>query len=131
MKQLDILSDSRASAGVEPRAITVGGHNADVDMAGYNWAVFLVPYTVTGGDELTVTIYDSEDNSTFTAVSGKAETIDGDPGSGLYAVHVKASSVKRYVRCNLLGSGNPPAACGVLRGGKAISLASSLYDMEV
>ncbi len=129
MKQLDILNDSRPSAGITAKAIVAD--NADVDMAGYNWCVFLIPYNVTGGDDLTVTMYDSADNSTFTALSGKAETIDGDPGVGLYAVHVKASNARRYVRCALTGTGNPPASCGVLRGGKAISLTTSLYDMEV
>jgi hypothetical protein len=92
---------------------TVGSSvdTASIDMSTHAHALFHITSTVTSGKALAVTLYDSDDNSNFSAVAA-LDTVNFavDSSSITQTILVASRRTRRYVRLRLAGTSSP-ATC--------------------
>lgn len=84
------------------------------DCRGYDFAKVVVSLGVLdSGGALTITVHDSPDNSTFTAVTGASmsitDTMDGTVKFGTVRLNPRA----RYIKCNVAVAGSQSMVYGI------------------
>ncbi|MEM2988206.1 MAG: hypothetical protein QXK26_04115, partial [Candidatus Bathyarchaeia archaeon] len=88
-----------------PATYSTDQNGAGVDTKGYNSAVLLVQAgdidTSSGDETYTVNLQESDDNSTFSAVSGYSVSVTADNQTKVLRIEGLGTSRKRYLRAVL------------------------------
>lgn len=113
-----------------PATYSTDQNGAGVDTKGYNSAVLLVQAgdidTSSGDETYTVNLQESDDNSTFSTVSGYSVSVTADNQTKVLRIEGLGTSRKRYLRAVLDVGGTTPSFLGT-----AIFLLGRAYSEPV
>lgn len=120
---IKLLDNIKASFSFRPQALTATGNGTGVDTQGYDDAMVVLETGAVSGTtpSMTVKIQESDDNSTFTDITGATFTaVTASNNSQVLRVTELNITRKRYLRAVATISGTTPSfttACEILLGG--------------
>lgn len=109
----NVYDNTKVVASTVPVVATASANGSGVDTQGFENATMVVQAGVidlsSGNETYTFTLEESDDNSTFVAVSGVSTTVTANNQTKLVSVKNLGTSRKRYLRGVLTAAGTTPS----------------------